>query len=172
MLGTLKTNNMTQEELEQLRIGDTIEAIVHDGTSYTAYQYYRIKAGLYEYKTFRISPVSKETESFIISEDYIKTHYKVKEKQVDVSPLDITKSIYNRVEHPSHYTWLKDKCGIEVIDITRHLNFNIGNIIKYTLRAGHKKEEGMTNKDKQIEDLKKARFYINDEIKRLENENS
>ena len=74
----------------------------------------------------------------------------------------------NRVEHPSHYTWLKDLCGIEVIDITRHMNFNIGNVIKYTLRAGHKSEEGLSNKQKHIEDLKKALFYIKDEIKRLE----
>ena len=74
----------------------------------------------------------------------------------------------DKVSHPSHYTWLKDKCGIEVIDITRHLNFNIGNVIKYCLRAGHKTEQGYNDIDKHIEDLKKARFYIEDEIKRLE----
>lgn len=69
-----------------------------------------------------------------------------------------------RVDHPSHYTWLKDKCGIEVIDITRHLDFDTGNAIKYLLRAGHKSEEGYSNKEKTIEDLKKAIFYINDKI--------
>lgn len=73
----------------------------------------------------------------------------------------------NRVEHPSHYTWLKEKCGIEVIDIVRHLNFNIGNVVKYVLRSGHKTEKGMSDKQKQIEDLQKAAFYINDEIERL-----
>lgn len=73
-----------------------------------------------------------------------------------------------RVKHPSHYIWLKDKCGIEVLDITRHMNFNLGNSIKYILRSGHKKEEGMSDKQKEIEDLKKAVFYLNDEIKRLE----
>ena len=72
----------------------------------------------------------------------------------------------NRVEHPAHYTWLKELCDIEVIDITRHMNFNLGNVIKYVLRSGHKSEQGMSDKQKQIEDLKKARFYINDEIKR------
>lgn len=76
----------------------------------------------------------------------------------------------DRVSHPSYYTWLKSKCGIEVIDITRHLNFNIGNVIKYVLRSGHKQEEGMTNKEKQIEDLQKAIFYLNDEIKKLKTE--
>lgn len=72
-----------------------------------------------------------------------------------------------RVDHPSHYTWLKDVCGIEVIDITRHMNFNLGNVIKYTLRAGRKSEEGISDIDKTIEDLQKAEFYIKDEIYRL-----
>ena len=76
----------------------------------------------------------------------------------------------DRVNHPSHYTWLKKLCGIEVIDITRHMNFNLGNVIKYVLRAGHKSEEGMSDKQKRIEDLKKAAFYLNDEISRLEND--
>lgn len=74
----------------------------------------------------------------------------------------------DKVNHPSHYTWLKSKCGIEVIDITRHLNFNIGNVIKYCLRAGHKTEQGYNDTTKHIEDLKKAKFYIEDEITRLE----
>lgn len=73
-----------------------------------------------------------------------------------------------RVEHPSHYTWLRELCGIEVIDITRHLNFNLGNVIKYVLRSGRKAEQGISVDDKAIEDLKKARFYLDDEIKRLE----
>lgn len=74
----------------------------------------------------------------------------------------------DKVNHPSHYTWLKDLCGIEVIDITRHMDFNLGNCIKYILRAGRKKEQGYTDKDKTIEDLQKAVFYLNDEIKRLQ----
>ena len=74
----------------------------------------------------------------------------------------------DRVYHPSHYTWLKELCGIEVIDITRHMDFDLGNAIKYILRAGHKTEEGMTDSEKQIEDLKKARFYLDDKIKMLQ----
>ena len=74
----------------------------------------------------------------------------------------------DKVNHPSHYTWLKDLCGIEVIDITRHMDFDIGNAVKYLLRAGHKFEEGYTVKEKTIEDLKKAVYYINDKIKTLE----
>lgn len=73
----------------------------------------------------------------------------------------------DKVNHPSHYTWLKELCGIEVIDITRHLDFDLGNAIKYILRAGKKPEEGYSNIDKTIEDLQKAIFYINDEIELL-----
>lgn len=77
-----------------------------------------------------------------------------------------------KVNSPSHYTWLKDKCGIEVIDITRHMDFDLGNAIKYILRAGHKHEQGYDNKSKMIEDLNKAIWYINDKIKTLQNENN
>ncbi len=64
------------------------------------------------------------------------------------------------VNHPSHYT----DGQIEVIDFIndKKLNFNRGNAIKYTARAGKK------DPNKEIEDLKKAVFYLQDEIKRLE----
>ncbi len=74
----------------------------------------------------------------------------------------------DKVNHPSHYTWLKDACGIEVIDITRHLDFDIGNAVKYLLRAGRKSEDGYDDKQKAIEDLQKAVWYINDKIKALQ----
>ena len=93
---------------------------------------------------------------------------------------DITKETYDRIKedenvsHPSHYTWLKDKCGIEVIDITRHLDFDLGNAIKYILRAGRKPIVNENLSDDflraAIQDLKKALFYINDKIDILENE--
>lgn len=73
----------------------------------------------------------------------------------------------DRVDHPSHYTWLKDKCGIEVIDITRHMDFCLGNAVKYILRAGRKKEASLTDTQKEIEDLRKAIWYINDRIEQL-----
>ena len=93
---------------------------------------------------------------------------------------DITKETYDRIKedenvsHPSHYTWLKDKCGIEVIDITRHLDFDLGNAIKYILRAGRKPiiNENLSDDFLRaaIQDLKKALFYINYKINMLENE--
>lgn len=73
----------------------------------------------------------------------------------------------DNVNHPPHYTWLKDKCGIEIIDITRHMDFCLGNSIKYILRAGHKQDASLTDNQKEIEDLKKAIWYINDRIKQL-----
>ena len=76
----------------------------------------------------------------------------------------------DNVNHPSHYTWLKEKCDIEVIDITRHLDFDTGNAIKYLLRAGHKEDAALTPLEKQIEDFKKAAWYIDDKIKMLEDE--
>lgn len=66
----------------------------------------------------------------------------------------------DQVNHPPHYT--SDPSGVECIQITRHRNFNIGNAFKYLWRAGIKDDK------KQIEDLQKAIFYIQDEIKRLE----
>ena len=77
------------------------------------------------------------------------------------------------VNHPSHYVWLKEFCGIEPIDITRHLNFNLGNSIKYILRAGKKPlgkhtDNNVDLKEGAIQDLKKAIFYLNDEIDRIE----
>ena len=78
----------------------------------------------------------------------------------------------DKVNHPSHYTWLKERCGIEVIDIIRHLDFDTGNAVKYLLRAGHKSEEGMTDKEKTIQDLEKAVWYIQDKIKMLTDGNN
>lgn len=78
----------------------------------------------------------------------------------------------DNVNHPGHYTWLKEKAGIEVIDITRHLSFDMGNAIKYILRCGLK-ECGSV--DKAIEDIDKAIWYLNDyknNFLRAENNNS
>jgi len=72
------------------------------------------------------------------------------------------------VEHPIHYSWLKDLCGVEPLDICRHLDFNVGNALKYLLRKD-KVDGDKTKIEKRVEDLKKAIFYIEDEIKLLEN---
>lgn len=60
------------------------------------------------------------------------------------------------VNHPKHYT--AHPSGVECIQITEHMNFNIGNAVKYLWRADLKGG---------IEDLHKAEWYIRREIERL-----
>ena len=66
----------------------------------------------------------------------------------------------DNINHPPHYTTGK----IEVIDFItdKKLNYCRGNIIKYVVRAGIK------SKETELDDLKKARWYIDREIKRME----
>ena len=66
----------------------------------------------------------------------------------------------DNVSHPSHYAngWSN---GAEVIDLTEHLSFCAGNVVKYVCRAGRK------DPDKHVEDLEKARWYLDREITRV-----
>lgn len=73
----------------------------------------------------------------------------------------------DNVNHPDHYT--KHPSGVECIEITRHYCFSIGNAIKYLWRAGLKKEQGLEDTEKEIEDLNKAIWYIKDRIEQLTN---
>ena len=70
-----------------------------------------------------------------------------------------TKQEDDPVNHPKHYT--SHPSGIECIEVTRHMSFNVGNAVKYLWRAGLKGDS--------IEDLRKAIFYIEDEINKREN---
>lgn len=72
----------------------------------------------------------------------------------------------DNVNHPAHYN--SHPSGIECIEIARYYCFSIGNAIKYLWRAGLKKDADLTDIDKEIEDLKKAKWYIDDRIKELE----
>lgn len=65
----------------------------------------------------------------------------------------------NRVEHPDYY---QGENGIETIEIIRHYVCDIANALKYLMRAGKKSEMGMADAEKEIEDLKKALWYIED----------
>jgi len=62
------------------------------------------------------------------------------------------------VNRPAHYT--NHPSGIECIRITEHMNFCLGNAMKYIWRAGEKGDI--------VEDLKKARWYLDREIARFE----
>lgn len=60
------------------------------------------------------------------------------------------------VEHPSHYN--NHPSGVECIDVVQHMNFNLGNAVKYIWRCDEK--------GNPIQDLEKAIFYLQQEIKR------
>lgn len=68
-----------------------------------------------------------------------------------------------QVNHPSHYGGENNEYeAIKVIDAWE-LGFSLGNTVKYISRAGKK------NPDKELEDLKKAKWYLDHHIKNLEN---
>ena len=100
---------------------------------------------LYDVKLKDLKPVVFTSESKIDAVNSVKTN--------------------DPVNHPSHYTDGK----IEVIDFIndKKLNFNRGNVIKYVSRAGKKASKALDMRKKEIQDLEKALFYLNDEIKRL-----
>lgn len=78
----------------------------------------------------------------------------------DVENIDIKEQPQKEaVNHPEHYQFPN---GSEALDIARYLSFNLGNAVKYIARAGRK------DATKTVEDLKKAVFYLEDEIKRLD----
>lgn len=66
------------------------------------------------------------------------------------------------ITHPVHYT--NHPSGVECIAIAEHYNFCLGNVIKYVWRAGSKGDA--------VEDLKKARWYLEREIANREKEAS
>ena len=63
---------------------------------------------------------------------------------------------HDAVNHPKHYT--SHPSGIECITVTEHMGFNLGNAVKYIWRADLKADA--------IEDLEKARWYIEREIQK------
>lgn len=68
---------------------------------------------------------------------------------------------HDPVNHPKHY--VSHPSGVECIEITRHMSFNLGNAIKYLWRSGKK------DQTPAVQDLEKAVFYIQDEIVRIKN---
>lgn len=94
----------------------------------------------------------------------------IAETQVDILKLKMAckENSVDNVNHPKHYT--SHPSGVECIDITRYYPFAVGCAIKYLWRAGLKSDASLSDKEKEIEDLNKAIWYINDRIKQLKNE--
>lgn len=83
--------------------------------------------------------------------------FTAKDDKLEPLIIQSSKPKHDPVNHPKHYT--THPSGVECITITRHMTFNLGNAIKYIWRCG--------DKGKPIEDLEKAIWYLQDEIKRL-----
>lgn len=62
---------------------------------------------------------------------------------------------HDNVNHPKHYTEGFAPVNIECVDITRHMDFCLGNAFKYVWRAGKK-----GGKKEALEDLEKAKWYL------------
>ena len=71
-------------------------------------------------------------------------------------------SNHDPVNHPKHYT--SHPSGIECIDVTRHMNFNCGNAVKYLWR------NGLKDANPAVKDIEKAVWHLKDEVKRLKND--
>ena len=111
-------------------------------------------------------------ECNIIADEYnipYKKNIPIQFEEIAKNGTIVTEEKEEMVNHPNHYAWLKELCGIEPIDICRHLDFNCGSAVKYLLRKG-KKEMNLSEREQRVQDLSKAIFYLQDEIKMLENQ--
>lgn len=101
--------------------------------------------------------------NYVIRDEISRVDFNIPCKTIDTHAIAIKKPVEKSkdpaVDHPSYY-----QGKIEVIDFIedKKLGFNLGNCVKYISRAGKK------NPDKLIEDLKKARWYLDREISRSE----
>lgn len=89
---------------------------------------------------------------------------------VDCSKVKVEKVNFNSnkkemVNHPDHY----HPGTYEAINVIEawDLNFNLGSAIKYISRCGLKPDAELSKKEKTLEDLRKAAWYVNREIERL-----
>lgn len=105
--------------------------------------------------------------NYVIRDEISRLDFNIPCPTIDIHAIAIKKPVEkpkekskdSAVDHPSYY-----QGKIEVIDFIedKKLGFNLGNCVKYISRAGKK------NPDKRIEDLKKARWYLDREISRSE----
>lgn len=105
-------------------------------------------------------------ECNIIADEYnipYKKNIPIQFEEIAKNGTIVTEGKEEMVNHPNHYAWLKELCGIEPIDICRHLDFNCGSAVKYLLRKG-KKEMNLSEREQRVQDLSEAIFYLQDEI--------
>lgn len=94
-------------------------------------------------------------------DEYIGDHQVKPTKDLTVKNAKEAQKIIDNVNHPSHYTFGK----IEVIEAIEdwQLGYHLGNVVKYVARSGKK------DPSKTIEDLKKAKWYLERKIQMMEN---
>lgn len=109
----------------------------------------------------RVVAIRRDGSGYLVRVDYINRQGtgwfdpEILPEILPVPPSNVVTSVhpaqYDPVREPSHY---KFPGGVEVIDITKHLPFAQGNVIKYVARAGRK------DPSKEVEDLEKALTYL------------
>lgn len=147
------------------RIIDRYVWLNYDEETAPAHERSRVKYLLWDIEQVTLTEMSEiELDKFLehpsatIKRNVANTlNVTIKKNDSNVSKQDNEES--DAVNHPSHY-----QGKIEVIDFIedKHLGFNLGNCIKYIARAGKK------NPEKLLEDLKKARWYLDREIANME----
>ena len=108
-----------------------------------------------EDRMIRLRNLAKRIE--IVRPNNLPEGMTVAEAEEIVADVNQAISQHDLVNHPKHYT----AGGIETIDFieAKRLGYNLGNVVKYITRAGHK--------GNQLEDLRKAQWYLTREINSL-----
>lgn len=161
-IGVLETEIEKVETGLRFSIGDRVRAVETGGGAY-------VEVG----DTGTVAEIDSSTASFtgrhLVRVNWDKSgktfglfHYRL--EKIEDSPGPTNNDPVDLVNHPPHY---KFSNGASVIDITENLTFNGGNAVKYVARAT--RQDGQ-NKGNVLEDLRKARWYIDREIERIESE--
>jgi len=116
---------------------------------------------VYKMKSDTKTPTAVDTTTRITPErmkELVHQHTKPKQRMQSATPRDIVSTHHtDMVNHPPHYK----AGGIETIDFieAKELGYHLGNVVKYVTRADHK--------GNKLEDLKKAQWYLNRAIEKL-----
>ena len=161
--------NLTSEEMKEDKLRYVIDTLYKESKKSKLIFHsdirddglYDVHAGVNLGEVFTNFVLTKEEADFVTKKVIERRCQEEKKpsKEENVKEENVKEDLVN---HPKHYT--SHPSGIETIEITRWMNFNLGNSVKYILRSGKKSE------DTAVQDLEKAIWYLKDEIKRLKGE--
>ena len=162
----MKKSNTKSKIMMMLRQGVKAKEIAEELGTSTSYVYVvrrEVKKSDPEIKSKTIlSTTNKPISSYerLLKDSLALAHLERPRIRMQASPSTNLVRPYDTdmVNHPPHYT----AGGIETIDFieAKQLGYNLGNVVKYVSRS--------TLKGDQLENLKKAQWYLNREIKQLE----